>query len=76
MGELTSSVRNRCMKLSSMTRMLGTVNDIGVNRSQTLPFGTLQGECMLSQTLVRKCNITLLARSDLFILWDITIEKF
>ncbi|CAF1814163.1 hypothetical protein Bca4012_029295 [Brassica carinata] len=52
MGELTSSVRNRCMKLFSMTRMLGTVNDIGVNRSQTLAFGTLQGECMLSQTLI------------------------
>ncbi|WZY78198.1 hypothetical protein YC2023_024582 [Brassica napus] len=28
-----------------MTRMLGTVSDIGVNRAQTLAFGTLQGEC-------------------------------
>ena len=58
-----------------MARMLGTVSDIGVNCSQTLAFGTLQGEYLLSQTLVRKCNIYLLARSDLFILWDITIEK-
>ncbi|KAF3540866.1 hypothetical protein F2Q69_00020455 [Brassica cretica] len=32
--------------------MLGTVSDIGVNCSQTLAFGTLQGECMLSQTLI------------------------
>ncbi|KAG5404830.1 hypothetical protein IGI04_010949 [Brassica rapa subsp. trilocularis] len=34
----------KCMKLFSMTRMLGTVSYIGVNRSQTLAFGTLQGE--------------------------------
>ncbi|CAN6816145.1 unnamed protein product [Brassica oleracea] len=41
------------MKLFSMARMLGTVSDIGVNCSQTLAFGTLQGEYLLSQTLFR-----------------------
>ena len=56
MGKLPSSVWNRCMKLFSMTRMLGTVSDIGVNRAQTLAFGTLQGECKVEWYLTKKIH--------------------